>query len=131
MQVSTDEDVVDVAAGGSFSLFLTAKGDVHVCGYGALGFGRDGIESLRPKRVDGLAAIAKVFATTDYAAAISESGQLYMWGWGGPSGRLGLGHSEHAVFTPQLVRFPNHSNLRVENVALGATHALALCQLEI
>lgn len=60
-----------------------------------------------------------------------ESGQLYVWGLGGQSGRLGLGHSEHAVFAPQSVRFPNHSNLRVKNIALGATHALALCQLEI
>lgn len=42
-----------------------------MCGYGALGFGRDGIESLSPKRIDGLTAIVKVFATTDYAAAIS------------------------------------------------------------
>src|SRR3954447_18980030 len=49
---------------------LPVKGEVHVCGYGALGLGRDIVESLRPKKIDGLTAITKVFAATDYAAAI-------------------------------------------------------------
>ena len=45
-----------------------------------------------------------------------------MWGLNGSSGRLGLGHKEHA-FEPQRVDIDKE----VEDLALGTNHALAIC----
>lgn len=62
---------MDIASGGPFSVLLTKDGFVHTCGYGALGLGKDTLQSLELNRVEGLSNIAKIFATTDYAAAIT------------------------------------------------------------
>ncbi|CDH51642.1 williams-beuren syndrome chromosomal region 16protein homolog [Lichtheimia corymbifera JMRC:FSU:9682] len=114
--------ITDIAAGGPFSVVLTDDGAVHTCGYGALGLGKDIIETLSLKRIPGLKDIKRVFATTDYAAAITASGELFSWGLNGPSGRLGLGHDEHA-FVPQKVPLDKP----VADVALGTHHAISLC----
>lgn len=67
-------DVVDIAAGGPFSVILTKDGNVYTCGYGALGLGKDMIHTLEHSLVKELENkdIIKVFATTDYAAAITS-----------------------------------------------------------
>ncbi|KAI8379195.1 regulator of chromosome condensation 1/beta-lactamase-inhibitor protein II [Radiomyces spectabilis] len=114
--------VVDIAAGGPFSVVLTDDGRVHTCGFGALGLGPERLESLVLAEVAGLSNIRRVYATTDYAAALSDSGELYTWGLNGYSGRLGLGTEDHA-FVPQRIPLER----QVVDVALGTTHALALC----
>ncbi|KAI8088523.1 regulator of chromosome condensation 1/beta-lactamase-inhibitor protein II [Thamnidium elegans] len=117
-------DVVDVAAGGPFSVILTKDGQVYTCGYGSLGLGKDVVQTLEATVVTELSnkEIIKVFATTDYAAAISKCGELYTWGLNGPSGRLGLGDNQHA-FIPKLVKMDR----QVIDVALGTSHAIATC----
>lgn len=65
------EDVKDIAAGGPFSVILTNEGNVYTCGYGALGLGKETIQTLELSQVKGLKNINRVFATTDYAAALS------------------------------------------------------------
>jgi alpha-tubulin suppressor-like RCC1 family protein len=101
---------------------LTDDGNVHTCGYGALGVGKKTIQSLELLHVKELKDIIKVFATTDYAAAINKSGQLFTWGLNGLSGRLGLGNNEHA-FIPRLVNIDR----KVTDVSLGTNHVLAMC----
>ncbi|KAG2173415.1 hypothetical protein INT44_008767 [Umbelopsis vinacea] len=118
-------DVVDIAAGGPFSIILKGNGEVYSCGYGALGSGKGIIETLEPRRVQIDEKITKIFAVQDMAAAISESGQLYIWGLGGHSGRLGLGHLEH-VFVPQKVLFDDSPRI-VLDLALGTSHAICIC----
>ncbi|KAI8364461.1 regulator of chromosome condensation 1/beta-lactamase-inhibitor protein II [Choanephora cucurbitarum] len=116
-------NVIDVAAGGPFSVFLTKGGNVYTCGYGALGLGNNAIQTLEPKEIKELKEIKKIYASTDYAAAITVSGELYTWGLNGPtSGRLGLGHEDHA-FVPQRVNIDK----RVIDVSLGTYHAIAIC----
>ncbi|KAI7904447.1 regulator of chromosome condensation 1/beta-lactamase-inhibitor protein II [Cokeromyces recurvatus] len=116
------KNVVDIAAGGPFSVLLTNDGTVHTCGYGALGLGKEKIQTLELTKIECLKDIKKVFATTDYAAAITESGELYTWGLNGPSGRLGLGHCQHS-FEPKRVNLTQP----VLDVYLGTNHALAVC----
>ncbi|KAI8049434.1 regulator of chromosome condensation 1/beta-lactamase-inhibitor protein II [Gilbertella persicaria] len=115
-------DVVDIAAGGPFSVLLTKDGNVHTCGYGALGLGQDTIQTLELKQIEGLNRISKVYATTDYAAAITVSGELYMWGLNGIHSRLGLGNHEHA-FIPQRVELDK----KIVDLFLGTNHAIAMC----
>ncbi|CAO3610820.1 unnamed protein product [Mucor hiemalis] len=67
-------DVMDIAAGGPFSVVLTKDGHVFTCGYGSLGLGEGVIQTLQPTIVKELSNkdIVKVFAATDYAAAITS-----------------------------------------------------------
>ncbi|CAO3619255.1 unnamed protein product [Cunninghamella echinulata] len=120
--IQIDKKVIDMAAGGPFSVILTDDGKVYTCGYGSLGLGTDIIETLSIKQVNGLNNISKVFAATDYAAALSESGELFTWGLNGASGRLGLGHYQHE-FTPKQIKLEK----KVIDISLGTNHALALC----
>ncbi|CAO3616745.1 unnamed protein product [Cunninghamella blakesleeana] len=120
--INIDKKIVDMAAGGPFSVILTDDGKVYTCGYGSLGLGTDMIETLEIKQVKELKNIIKVFAATDYAAALSESGVLFTWGLNGASGRLGLGHCQHE-FTPKQIKLEK----AVIDVSLGTNHALALC----
>lgn len=50
---------------------ITADGCVHTCGYGVLGLGADVLETLTLRKVPGLANVKRVFAATDYAAALT------------------------------------------------------------
>ncbi|KAI8340746.1 regulator of chromosome condensation 1/beta-lactamase-inhibitor protein II [Chlamydoabsidia padenii] len=118
-----DQVIVDIAAGGPFSVILTQDGSVYTCGYGSLGLGKEALETLTPRKVKGLGRAIRVFAATDYAAAITESGDLFTWGLNGSSGRLGLGHHQHEYVAKQV----DMENNTVVDVALGTNHALALC----
>ncbi|KAG2206850.1 hypothetical protein INT47_007607 [Mucor saturninus] len=114
-------DVSDFAAGGPFSVILASDGQVYTCGYGALGLDKV-IQTLEPTLVQGLSnkEIIKVFASTDYAAALSKNGDLYTWGLNG-SGRLGLGPTDAIV--PKRVDIDK----QVIDVSLGTNHAIATC----
>ncbi|CAO3609475.1 unnamed protein product [Mucor fragilis] len=119
---NVEGQVVDMAAGGPFSVLLTKDGNVYTCGYGALGLGKDKIQTLESTQVKGLSNVAKVFAATDYAAAITTSGELYTWGLNGPSCRLGTNNAEHA-FEPTRVNIDRE----VIDLSLGTNHAFAVC----
>lgn len=75
MQIDLEEDIMDIAAGGPFSVVLTKNGHVLTCGYGSLGLKKDVIQTLQPTVVEELSNkdIIKVFAATDYAAAITST----------------------------------------------------------
>ncbi|CAG8456262.1 3231_t:CDS:2 [Acaulospora colombiana] len=123
-RVLVEHKIVDVGAGGSFGAYVTDAGEVYTCGYGALGLGDRTIDSLRPTRIPDLNNIQKIYCAADYTAAISASGELFTWGSGSPSGRLGLGHMKNQ-FLPMKVMFPQ--DVIVEQVACGTNHAIALC----
>ncbi|CAN8252045.1 unnamed protein product [Cochlearia groenlandica] len=84
-----------VALGGLHSVALTHKGDVFTWGYG--GFGALGhsvyTRELVPRRVVGSwdCKISAIATSGTHTAAITESGELYMWGREEGDGRLGLG----------------------------------------
>lgn len=122
LEIKAVEDVIDVAAGGPFSVLLTKDGNVHTCGYGALGLGKDIIQTLKCTQIEGLSNVAKIFAATDYAAAITKSGELYTWGLNGPSSRLGTSTCQH-LFKPIRINIDR----KVIDLSLGTNHALAIC----
>ncbi|XP_010522423.1 PREDICTED: ultraviolet-B receptor UVR8 [Tarenaya hassleriana] len=84
-----------IALGGLHSVALTNKGDVFTWGYG--GFGALGHSvyhrELIPQRVEGPwgCKISRIATSGTHTAAITESGELYMWGREEGDGRLGLG----------------------------------------
>ncbi|KAI8637372.1 regulator of chromosome condensation 1/beta-lactamase-inhibitor protein II [Parasitella parasitica] len=122
LEIKNIGDVVDVAAGGPFSVLLTKDGNVHTCGYGALGLGKASIQTLKCTQIEGLSNVVKIFAATDYAAAITAGGELYTWGLNGPSSRLGTGSRQH-LFKPEHIRIDGEAI----DLSLGTNHALAIC----
>ncbi|CAJ1962339.1 unnamed protein product [Sphenostylis stenocarpa] len=89
------ENLRSVALGGLHTVALTSAGEVFTWGYG--GFGALGHSvyhrELFPRLVKGSwEGIIKHIATSGtHTAAITESGELYIWGRDEGDGRLGLG----------------------------------------
>ncbi|KAI7826905.1 regulator of chromosome condensation 1/beta-lactamase-inhibitor protein II [Gamsiella multidivaricata] len=126
------EVIASVAAGGTFGLLLTESGKVYTCGYGALGLGHDKIQILMPEQITALSGVRKIVASTDYAAAIDDKGDLYTWGTCGKTGRLGHGDFEHS-YVPKRVKMPLEQDGRkvvVHDVALGQDGALAVVEYD-
>ena len=96
--------VLDVAAGSGFSLVVGSNGVVYSVGlntHGQLGCGEDFAVSHTLSPVDGVEGVIQVEACGLYAAALTESGEVYTWGYGG-DGVLGTGLRESAGL-PQRV----------------------------
>ncbi|XP_027335487.1 RCC1 domain-containing protein RUG3, mitochondrial [Abrus precatorius] len=106
-------NVRSVALGGLHSVALTSDGQVFTWGYG--GFGALGHSvyhrELFPRLVKGSweRAIKHIATSGTHTAAITESGDLYIWGRDEGDGRLGLGPGrgpDHAggLSTPSKVK---------------------------
>ncbi|KAG0320949.1 Williams-Beuren syndrome chromosome region 16 protein [Dissophora globulifera] len=128
--IPASETIASVAAGGTFALLLSESGKVYTCGFGALGLGPDKTQILMPEQITTLPRIRKIFASTDYAAALDDEGNLYTWGTCGRTGRLG--HGEFGdLFEPKKITLPEaeKNGARapvVHDVALGLDCAVAL-----
>ncbi|KAL1359687.1 hypothetical protein HN51_005013 [Arachis hypogaea] len=89
------DSVRSVALGGLHSAALTSAGEVFTWGYG--GFGALGhsvyTRELFPRLVRGSweGAIQHIATSGTHTAAVTESGELYIWGRDEGDGRLGLG----------------------------------------
>lgn len=89
------ENVKSVALGGLHSVALTSAGEVFTWGYG--GFGALGhsvyTRELFPRLVKGTweGTIKHIATSGAHTAAVTESGDLYIWGREEGEGRLGLG----------------------------------------
>ncbi len=128
--------IVQIAAGESFSLALTATGQLYAFGdnqYGQLASTtNNGSEAANPTPTlvhlpDATAPVMKIAAGASHSLALTRSGQLYTFG----SNRYGqLGYatdagSQAANPTPTLVELPGSSG-EVIAIAAGADYSLAL-----
>jgi alpha-tubulin suppressor-like RCC1 family protein len=125
-----------IAAGAYHSLALAESGDVYSWGlkgdeYGGL-LKSDGLEYIKvllkavrhrtPTKVPGLIRVRAVAAGEGYSLALTESGEVYAWGWN-EHGQLGLGDTAVRL-TPTKV--PGLS--AVKAIAAGFSHSLALTE---
>ncbi|WP_284641837.1 RCC1 domain-containing protein [Paenibacillus silviterrae] len=121
-QVAGLSNVVDVKAGGSYTLALTGTGEVYIWGTLA-SYG--GLQSTTPTKVPGLPTITAIAASQSTAYAIGSDKKLYAWG-NGPFGELGYGSVSESA-TPIIVKDQTDSELTdIIQVAAGSNHALAL-----
>ena len=158
-QVEGAHSVAGVAAGGLHTLFAQHAGAVLSCGAdqnGVLGLGHGRRESVsRPARIPGLASAVQVAAGWKHSAAVTSSGELFTWGWGGSQGsaysieaggaggQLGLG-SEFDYWSPAAVEsvvLPSGARLaqrqrggerlawKVLSVACGLNHTVAVLEV--
>ena len=117
------EDVVQVAAAGNVSAFLTSAGEVFTCGagqHGRLGQGNQSSKTT-PDIVDGELSGEKVvsLACADrHMAALTDAGKLYVWGHGVGLGFADRKHRE----APQQVVFDKS----VAAISCGIYHSAAI-----
>merc|ERR1711865_439969 len=119
--------VVQTACGRNFSLVLSSDGQVYACGddgYGQLGLGRSDRYIRLPTKIQQLArkGIAKIYAGENHSAAVTTSGELYLWGYNS-SGQLGNGTTADLV-VPTKVDMP----AAVTDVTLGGNHTCVQVQ---
>ncbi|CAG9796320.1 unnamed protein product [Diatraea saccharalis] len=122
--------IKDIAAGGSFCLIVNEQGDVFVWGYGLLGLGPNVQHAAKPKLIPAPlfgrnefnpeCVVDKVACGIGHLAAITNNGDLYMWGRN-RHGCLGLGHSKDQNF-PLRVAVGAH----VLKVVCGVDHTIVL-----
>ncbi|KAJ0182252.1 hypothetical protein K1T71_001621 [Dendrolimus kikuchii] len=124
--------IVDVAAGGSFCLIVNDQGDVFVWGFGLLGLGPSVQHSATPKQIPPTlfgrnefnpeSVVAKVACGIAHLAAITNTGDLYMWGRN-RQGCLGLGHLRDQHFPLKVA-----IGAQVIKVECSVDHSVAICK---
>ncbi|KAL4704416.1 hypothetical protein ACJJTC_000415 [Scirpophaga incertulas] len=124
--------IMDIASGGSFCLIVNEQGDAFVWGYGLLGLGPNVKYSTKPilippplfgrNEFNPECRVEKVACGIGHLAAITNNGDLYMWGRN-RHGCLGLGHNNDQFF-PLKVAIGAH----VLKVVCSVDHSIAMCK---
>jgi alpha-tubulin suppressor-like RCC1 family protein len=127
-EIATGNVITSVQAGCKFDLALTSSGQVLSWGdntVGQLGIGTRGglrttpVQIRLPRGVQ----VAAISAGSDFAMALTATGQLYAWG-DDLQGQLGDGTFHLLSARPVLVRLPR--GVFVVSVSAGGAHTLAL-----
>jgi alpha-tubulin suppressor-like RCC1 family protein len=117
--------VVDIDAGASHSIAVTAEGGLYTWGRGlAIGHGGNALtQRLVPTKVTGggigEAFVVQVAAGQDHSMALTTTGELYAWGKGA-DGQLGHGGKENLA-VPKVV---GGSEGAVTGMSGGGNHSL-------
>uniref|UniRef100_A0A1D1Y3B4 X-linked retinitis pigmentosa GTPase regulator n=1 Tax=Anthurium amnicola TaxID=1678845 RepID=A0A1D1Y3B4_9ARAE len=123
-----DDPPVSVACGGAHTLFLTEKGHVFATGlnnFGQLGITTDTSHTLVPIKVSMFPKkILQIAAGYHHSAAITEDGELFVWG-NNSNGQLGLGRKAES-FVSAPTRVDCLVGACVKMVALGSEHSIAV-----
>ncbi|CAD8142128.1 unnamed protein product [Paramecium pentaurelia] len=111
--------------------YLFSTGSLFTWGQsnGSLGYAVGSQQQVKgvsmPQLVNGFNNnVAQVQMGQNHSALITKDGELYTWGTGN-SGQLGH-NNDKDYNTPQLVEFFTKNNLKVNQVALGDYHTVAL-----
>lgn len=124
--------IIDVAAGGSFSMVLNEEGTVFVWGYGMLGLGPK-VESCKlptaiPATIFGRNAfnpnlnVIAINCGLYHMAAITSDNDLFMWGKN-KFGCLGIGHANDQPFP-----FKSNVAAKVQKILCGVDHSVAIAK---
>ena len=127
VSLPADTNVINISAGDTFGLALTADGSVLAWGAGSkgqLGNGSDS-ESDTPTPVSLPANVTAndIAAGGSYGLAMAPGGRVYAWG-DNTEGQLGSGTAGGSSNTPAPVLLATHST--VASIAVGEFHALAI-----
>ncbi|XP_076364039.1 uncharacterized protein LOC143253679 isoform X2 [Tachypleus tridentatus] len=120
--------VTAVSCGKEHSLLLSENGTVLTFGLGSRGqLGHGTLDAVAEPRVvealEGL-IVTTVAAGGWHSAALTDSGDLYLWGWN-ESGQLGFPREVISFQTfPGFLEFPDDQ--RIKSVACGSRHSAAI-----
>lgn len=130
LRLPASERAVQVSAGETFSVIVTAKGAAYVCGSnadGELGDAKADVEGValgeccRPHRALLKMDVLRVACGARHAIAISATGGAYVWGCN-TSGQLGLGHTRPVAKPAELPRPEDGGDWA--DAAAGVAHSL-------
>ncbi|XP_057539931.1 uncharacterized protein LOC130817958 isoform X1 [Amaranthus tricolor] len=118
-----------VAAGLSFTMFLTRDGHVYTCGtnaHGQLGHG-DTMDRPSPTLVEllaGVGSIVQISAGPSYSLAVASDGTVFSFGSGT---NFCLGHGDqHNEHHPRAILSFRRKGIHVLRVSAGDEHVVAL-----
>ena len=124
---TTEDDLVEVAAGNSYSAVLKSDGTVWMWGYnnrGQLGNGTT-TDSDTPAAVTGLSNVEHIAAGKEHMLALKTDGTVWAWGYNN-YGQLGNDTTTNAT-TPVQVKTATGNNLSdIVEISAGEAHSLAL-----
>ncbi|KAL9236401.1 hypothetical protein vseg_011077 [Gypsophila vaccaria] len=118
-----------VAAGLSFTMFLTKEGHVYTCGLNSQGQLGHGDTTDRPtptivELLEGVGAVVQISAGPSYALAVTQDGTLYSFGSGT---NFCLGHGEqHSEHLPRPILSFKRKGIHILRVSAGDEHVVAL-----
>ncbi|XP_050382759.1 ultraviolet-B receptor UVR8 [Argentina anserina] len=123
-----DQSLEAISCGGAHTLFLTQGGRVFATGlndFGQLGVSGDVPYATEPVEVSGIdKQVVQISAGYYHSCAVTENGELYMWGKNS-DGQLGLGkRGAKAVAVPTKVECL--AGITIRMVALGSDHSVAV-----
>ncbi|XP_043715596.1 ultraviolet-B receptor UVR8-like [Telopea speciosissima] len=115
-----------VATGGSFTLFLTEKGQVYTCGintHGQLGHG-DTVAEPIPKLVheEDMGCVVQIAAGPSFSLAVTDDGKVYSFG-SGSNFCLGHGQQQNELQPREIEAF---NGVHVVSVAAADEHVVGL-----
>lgn len=140
MEVSVlrGQKTVSVSCGYSHSACIMQDGSLRVWGGGSagkLGIG-DIAEEFEcfcehpiPLPMPGGRRVRQVACGRLHTAAVTMSGDLFMWG-AGDGGRLGMGEDMSNKTVPTLVEYLSSMDVRVWRVACGASHTIIVTEVQ-
>ncbi|KAL8159156.1 hypothetical protein V2J09_000693 [Rumex salicifolius] len=130
---SFDNSLRAIACGGAHTLFLTESGRIYASGinnFGQLGISYDNSYIMEPVEVPGFnKEIKQIAAGYNHSCAITEDGELYVWGRNS-SGQLGLGKKAPKV-VPRPTKVDHLAGMKIKVVALGSEHSIAATGLTL
>ncbi|XP_031849280.2 RCC1-like G exchanging factor-like protein [Nomia melanderi] len=113
-------------------MVLNNVGDVYVWGFGILGLGPEAKTVSKPTQIPSIlfgrnaydenVKVVKIFCGMSQLAALTNTGDLYMWGCN-KFGSLGLGHTKDQYFPLKVT-----VGAQVKQVACGIDHTITLCK---
>ncbi len=132
----TKQSVCGVSSGWKHSAVCTLDGRIFTFGNSSkilLGHdGGNGKSCLQPTNViEGLEGIfvSAVVCGENHTAAISKTGEVFTWGWGGSffsgCGALGSGDTKDRK-RPAPVLFGGSNEVKIKKIACGRSHMIAL-----
>ncbi|XP_057513964.1 ultraviolet-B receptor UVR8-like isoform X1 [Actinidia eriantha] len=118
-----------VAAGLSFTMFLTRRGHVYTCGanaHGQLGHG-DTLDRPTPtivEQLESVGSVVQIAAGPSYSLAVIDDGTIYSFGSGT---NFCLGHGEqHNELQPRAIQSFRRKGIHIVRVSAGDEHVVAL-----
>ena len=118
-----------VAAGLSFTMFLTRQGQVYTCGanaHGQLGHG-DTLDRPTPtivEQLESVGSVVQIAAGPSYALAVIDDGTIYSFG-SGTNFCLGRGE-QHNELQPHAIQSFRRKGIHIVRVSAGDEHVVAL-----
>ncbi|PKA51797.1 Ultraviolet-B receptor UVR8 [Apostasia shenzhenica] len=123
-----EDPPIAISCGGAHTLFLTESGRVYATGlnnFGQLGTTSSRSHMLEPVHIKGISdKVVQICAGYHHCAAVTQDGELFMWG-SNSCGQLGLGkRADSMVSTP--TRVDSLDGININMVALGSEHSVAI-----